>query len=81
MTPDPGAAGRRYQLAFLTDEWEWEVELSANTFEDAKAASRAALENLVLQEQPGLACVTVLENGVKIGVWDWVGRQACWTLF
>lgn len=74
------AAPRRYLLAFLTDEWEWEAELAADTFEAAKAASRAALEALVREERPQLACVTLLDGGVKIGVWDWVEQQAYWTL-
>ncbi|HEV2531457.1 hypothetical protein [Phenylobacterium sp.] len=74
---DPRPKG--YSLAFLTDQWEWEAELAADTFEQAKAASREALEQLVREERPRLACVTVLEDGSKIGVWDWVEMKAYWT--
>jgi hypothetical protein len=66
-------------LAFLTDQWEWETELAADTRAQAKAAARAALEALVRDEAPELACVTLLENGVKVGVWDWVEHQPYWT--
>lgn len=74
-TPD----AKPYQLAFLTDAWEWEADLSGGTFEQAKAAARAALEALIRDEKPQLACVTLLEGGVKVGVWDWVGGEAHWT--
>jgi hypothetical protein len=74
-----GAQPAGYLLAFLTDEWEWEVELGPGTREQAKAAARRALEKLVAEEKPGLACVTLLDGGVKVGVWDWVERQAHWT--
>jgi hypothetical protein len=70
-----------YSLAFLTDQWEWETELAVDTFDQAKASSREALEELVRNEQPELACVTVLKGGVKIGVWDWVDTRAHWTCF
>ena len=42
-------------------------------------AAREALEALVREERPELACVTLLEDGVKVGVWDWVERQPYWT--
>lgn len=78
-TPLTDARPRRYELAFLTDEWEWEAEVVAETLEQARAAARGALEALVRDEAPELACVTLIEDGVKIGVWDWVERQAYWT--
>ena len=70
---------KRYSLAFLTDQWEWDADVTAHTFEHAKAASRKALEDLVREEKPELACVTLLENGVRIGIWDWVDKQTYWT--
>lgn len=70
---------KRYELAFLTDQWEWEVDVVAGTLEQAKTAACEALEALVRDEAPELACVTLLEDGVKIGVWDWVERQPYWT--
>ena len=76
---DPKPA--RYALGFLTDQWEWEADLAADTLEQAMAATREALVRLVQEEKPELACVTLLENGVKIGVWDWVERQPYWTWF
>lgn len=69
----------RYELAFLTDQWEWEADLAADTPEQARAAAREALLALVREESPKLACVTLLERGLKIGVWDWVERQPYWT--
>ena len=36
-------------------------------------------EDLVREENPELACVTLLDHGVKVGVWDWVERQPYWT--
>jgi hypothetical protein len=75
---DAGAPAR-FVLAFLTDQWEWEVELGPGTLEQAKAAGREALERLVAEEKPQLACVTLLDGGVKVGVWDWVERQPHWT--
>ncbi len=68
-----------YSLAFLTDQWEWEAELCADTRAQAKIAARQALEDLVREEAPELACVTLLENGVRVGVWDWVERRPYWT--
>jgi hypothetical protein len=70
---------RGYSLAFLTDRWEWEAELAADTRAEATAAARKALEDLVQDEAPELACVTLVEDGVKVGVWDWVERQPYWT--
>ncbi|MDE2485795.1 MAG: hypothetical protein KGO51_00205 [Alphaproteobacteria bacterium] len=78
-TPPADAEPRRYELAFLTDQWEWEADVVAETPEQAKAAAYEALEALVRDEAPELACVTLLEDGVKIGVWDWVERQPFWT--
>jgi len=69
----------RFEAAFLTDEYEWEVGFSASGVEPAKAAARKALEDLVAAEAPTLACVTLLERGVKLGVWDWVEGQAHWS--
>lgn len=78
--PDPDApAPPCFVLAFLTDQWEWEAELAADSLEAAKAAARRALEALVSDEQPKLACVTLLEDGARIGVWDWVEQRAFWT--
>jgi hypothetical protein len=68
-----------YSLAFLTDEWEWEADLAADTFDQAKAAARQALADLVRDEAPALACVTLLDGDAKLGVWDWVERQPYWT--
>jgi hypothetical protein len=68
-----------YSLAFLTDEWEWEADLAADTFEQAKTAARTALEDLVRDEAPELACVTLLKANSKLGVWDWVEKRAYWT--
>ena len=70
---------RLYSLAFLTDQWEWEAELAAATRAQAKESARAALESLVREEAPDLACVSLLEDGVKVGVWDWVMGQSYWT--
>ena len=81
MNDAPITAPTRYSLAFLTDQWEWEADLTAETLEQAKTASRAALEELVRAESPELACVTVLEGGAKVGVWDWVIGKAHWTPF
>jgi hypothetical protein len=77
--PHSDAKPKRYSLAFLTDQWEWEADLTADTLEQAKTASRQALQDLVRDESPELACVTLLENGLKIGVWDWVQQQPYWT--
>jgi len=71
--------GKGYSLAFLTDQWEWEADLGSDTFEQAKAASRQALEDLVRDEAPELACVTLLQGGATIGIWDWVETRAYWT--
>lgn len=77
--PPPDPKPTRYGLGFLTDQWEWESELAADTLEQAKAAAREALLRLVEEEKPDLACVTLVEDGVRIGVWDWVERQPYWT--
>lgn len=69
----------RYGLTFLTDQWEWDADLAADTFEQAKAAAREALLRMIEEEAPALACVTLLRDGVRIGVWDWVERQTWWT--
>ena len=75
MDAKPG----RYTLAFLTDQWQWETDLAETTLEQARAAAREALETLVREEAPELACVTLLEDDRKIGVWDWVEMQSYWT--
>lgn len=78
--PHSSTAGSNgYSLAFLTDRWEWEAGLAADTFEQAKAAARNALEDLVRDEAPELACVTLLDGGSKIGIWDWVDKRPYWT--
>lgn len=76
---DPADPTPRYVLAFLTNEWEWREDLAADTFEAAKAAARGALERVVREEKPELACVTLMEGEVKIGVWDWVLERPYWT--
>ena len=77
----PAGGGNRvgYSLAFLTDQWEWEEGLEAGDGVQAKAAARKALEDLVRDEAPELACVTLLGDGSKIGVWDWIERRSHWT--
>lgn len=77
--PGPDAVSAGFLLAFLTDEWEWETELGPGTLEAAKAAARQALETLVRDENPTLACVTLLQHGRQVGVWDWVQGQPHWT--
>jgi hypothetical protein len=77
VTDAPPAA--RFTLTFLTNEWEWDAELASETLEQAKAAAREALVRMVEEEKPQLACVTLLQDGVKIGVWDWVEQQPWWT--
>ena len=79
MTPPASVKPKRYTLAFLTDQWQWETDLAETTLEQARAAAREALETLVREEAPELACVTLLENDRKIGVWDWVEMQSYWT--
>ena len=69
----------RYTLAFLTNEWEWKEGLDVADFEAAKAATRAALERVVREEAPELACVTLMEGDVRIGIWDWVLERPYWT--
>ncbi|MCR5874948.1 hypothetical protein LRS10_12645 [Phenylobacterium sp. J426] len=69
----------RYTLAFLTNEWEWKEDLDVDDFDAAKAATRAALERVVREEAPELACVTLMEGDVRIGVWDWVLDRPYWT--
>lgn len=78
-SPPTDAEPKPYCLAFLTDQWEWEVEFVADTLDEARTASRAALIDLVRDEKPELACATLLQGEVKIGVWDWVEQQAIWT--
>jgi hypothetical protein len=75
----PDAEFKRYSLTFLADQWEWDCELVADTLAQAKTAARNALETLIREEAPGLACVYLLEGGRRIGVWDWVERQPYWT--
>jgi hypothetical protein len=78
-SPPPEPHARRYELAFLTDQWQWEADLDAATPEAAKAAAREALLRVVREESPELACVTLVEDGRKVGVWDWVEQQPWWT--
>jgi hypothetical protein len=68
-----------YSLTFVTDQWEWDVEVEADTFPRAKATARTALEAVVREEAPELACVYILHQGLRIGVWDWVERRPYWT--
>jgi hypothetical protein len=75
----PDETPQRYSLTFLTEQWEWDAQLPAETLAQAKTAARDALEHLVLEEEPRLACVYLLEGGLRIGVWDWVERQSYWT--
>ena len=78
--PDPAAIDPgRYSLAYLTDQWEWEAGLTTDTLEQAVTAAREALVVLVREEKPELACVTLLEDGLKVGVWDWVEGRPYWT--
>jgi hypothetical protein len=69
----------RYSLTLLANEWEWDAELAPDTLAQAKTAARHALEALVREEAPELACVYLLENGLRIGVWDWIEQRAYWT--
>jgi len=80
-TDAPDAPPRRFSITYLTDQWEWDADLSAGTTEQAMAAAREALVVMVREETPSLACVTLLDGGVKIGVWDWVEKQPYWTWF
>jgi hypothetical protein len=73
--PEPG----RYSLSFLTDQWQWESALAADTLEQARTLARDRLEALVQEENPRLACVYLLDEDQKIGVWDWVERRSYWT--
>lgn len=68
-----------FALQFLTDQWEWDQTLGADDAESARAMAKAALLALVREEAPELACVTLIENGVKRGVWDWVEGRPYWT--
>jgi len=77
--PPPDAALKRYGLAFLTNEWQWEADLTADTLEEAKAVAKRELEQLVRDEAPTLACVTILDGDRKLGVWDWVEGRSHWT--
>ena len=79
MSDSPCQPSPPYALAFLTNEWEWREDLEAEDFDQAKAAARAALERVVREEKPELACVTLLEREVKVGIWDWVLERPYWT--
>jgi hypothetical protein len=68
-----------YILAFLTERWVWEDDIAAPDLRQGKAMARAALETLVREESPDLACVTLMQGERKLGVWDWVEGQAVWT--
>jgi hypothetical protein len=76
---DADAKPHRYSLTFLTDQWEWDVHLAADILEQAKITARASLETVVQEEKPELACVYLLEDGHRVGVWDWVERLPYWT--
>ena len=68
-----------WSLTFLTDAWEWDRQLTADTLDAAKAQAREALEQLVAEERPQLACVTLIKDDRKFGVWDWVAGQPYWS--
>ena len=68
-----------WSLAFLTEEWAWEAAIKADGRDAAIAAAREALEAVVREERPELACVKLLEGERRIGVWDWVAGRAVWT--
>jgi hypothetical protein len=69
-----------YELRCLTDQWEWEEEISAPTLEAAKEAARAVLERIVREEAPEIACITLVLDGGRMGVWDWIDGQPHWSL-
>lgn len=69
---------RGYSITSVTDQWEWDVALAVQGLDQARSASREALEAVVRDEEPELACVYLLEHGRRIGVWDWVERQFHW---
>ncbi len=77
--PFSDAESSRFVLHFLTDQWEWEEGAPAETLEQAKLGARDALTAVVRDESPEVACVTLTDHGVKVGVWDWVGDQPYWT--
>jgi hypothetical protein len=68
-----------WSLAFLTEEWAWEADIDADGRDAAIALAREALEAVVREERPELACVKLLEGTRRIGVWDWVAGRAVWT--
>jgi hypothetical protein len=68
-----------YAVLFLADGWEWDGVVATGDFQAAKDAARGALEELVKAEAPKIACVTLIEDGRKIGVWDWIAGQAHWS--
>ncbi len=70
---------QRYSLNFLTEEWVWEDSVLAASPAEATAKAREALEVVVREEQPELACVALVLDGRRIGVWDRVGDQFVWT--
>lgn len=76
---EPAAPSHRFSLTFVTDQWEWDIALQFDTLTEVQLAARTALEDLVSEEKPELACVYVLDEGVRVGVWDWVERQPYWT--
>ena len=71
--------GEAYELAFLTDQWVWERQLRVSDADEAVAMAKQALETVVQDESPELACVTVLHGARKLGVWDWIDGQPVWT--
>ena len=76
---NPVAPSDRFSLTFVTEQWEWDVTLQLDTLPEAQSAARIALENLAREEAPELACVYVLELGLRVGVWDWVMGEPHWT--
>jgi hypothetical protein len=63
----------------VTGQWEWDVALQFDCLPEARSAARTALEDLVREERPELACVYVVDDGRRVGVWDWMERQPYWT--
>jgi hypothetical protein len=50
LTDPRHAKWKRYSLAFLTGRWEWQADLAADTFDQAKAISLKSPEDLVREE-------------------------------
>lgn len=68
-----------FVLHFLTEEWVWEEPIEAASLDDARAAAEAGLAKVVAEETPVVACVTIEQDGTKLGILDWVDARAVWT--